>query len=198
MVNIAVFISGGGTDLQSIIDAIEAKTIAGKITYVVSNRQKAYGLIRAQKAGIETEVVKNDDRYLISRLKEKNIGLIVLAGYLAIVSNELIAEYPNKIINIHPSLIPAFCGPGYYGLYVHEAVLDRGVKVSGATVHFVSSVVDGGPIIIQEACDISDIADPQELQARVLAIEHRILPEAVRKFCQGKILVENGKAKVIK
>lgn len=197
MLNIAVFISGGGTDLQSVIDACNAGTIDGKITYVVSNRIKAYGLERAKDNNIETEVVKNDDQYLLKRLKEKKIDLIVLAGYLAIVSDELIAQYKYKMINIHPSLIPSFCGPGYYGLHVHKAVLDRGVKVSGATVHFVSEEVDGGPIIIQEACDISDIQTPEELQSKILEIEHRILPEAVRLFCLDRIKVIDGKAKVI-
>lgn len=197
MLNIAVFISGGGTDLQSVIDACNAGTIDGKITYVVSNRIKAYGLERAKDNNIETEVVKNDDQYLLKRLKEKKIDLIVLAGYLAIVSDELIAQYKYKMINIHPSLIPSFCGSGYYGLHVHKAVLDRGVKVSGATVHFVSEEVDGGPIIIQEACDISDIQTPEELQSKILEIEHRILPEAVRLFCLDRIKVIDGKAKVI-
>jgi len=197
MLNIAVFVSGGGTDLQSVIDACEAGQINGKIKLVISNRQKAYGLERAKNAGIETAVVKKDDALIVSMLKERDIDLIVLAGYLAILTDTLIDAYPNQIINIHPSLIPSFCGPGMYGMHVHDAVLKRGVKVSGATVHFVSSEVDGGPIIKQETCDISDLDNAEDIQARVLAIEHRILPEVVGLYCDGRIQIENGRAKVI-
>ena len=196
MLKIAVMISGGGTDLQSIIDACQAGKINGTIELVISNRQKAYGLQRAQKAGIETAVVKKNDTLIVSMLKERNIDLVVLAGYLAILTDELIDAYPNQIINIHPSLIPSFCGAGMYGMHVHEAVLNRGVKVSGATVHFVSSEVDGGPIILQEACNIDDLDNPEDIQARVLEIEHRILPKAVALYCNGKIVVENERAKV--
>ena len=153
MLKIAVMISGGGTDLQSIIDACQAGKINGQIELVVSNRQKAYGLQRAQKAGIETAVVKKNDALIVSMFKERQIDLVVLAGYLAILTDELIDAYPNQIINIHPSLIPSFCGAGMYGIHVHEAVLNRGVKVSGATVHFVSREIDGGPIIKQVACE---------------------------------------------
>ena len=197
MLKIAVMISGGGTDLQSIIDACQAGKINGTIELVISNRQKAYGLQRAQKAGIETAVVKKNDTLIVSMLKERNIDLVVLAGYLAILTDELIDAYPNQIINIHPSLIPSFCGAGMYGMHVHEAVLNRGVKVSGATVHFVSSEIDGGPIIKQVACDISDLDKPEDIQTRVLEIEHRILPEVVGLYCDGRIKVENGRAKVI-
>lgn len=197
MLKIAVFISGGGTDLQSIIDACEAGKINGKIELVVSNRLKAYGLERAKNASIETAVVKKDDALLVSMLKERNIDLIVLAGYLAILTDTLIDAYPNQIINIHPSLIPSFCGAGMYGMHVHEAVLQRGVKVSGATVHFVSSEIDGGPIIKQVACDISDLDKAEDIQARVLEIEHQILPEVVGLYCDGRIQIENGRAKVI-
>ena len=156
MLKMAVFVSGGGTDLQSVIDACQSGQINGEIKLVVSNRKNAYGLTRASNAGIETAIVKNNDHLLVEMLKEREIDLIVLAGYLAILTDELIDAYPCKIINIHPSLIPSFCGPGFYGMHVHEAVLKRGVKVSGATVHFVSSEVDGGPIILQEECDIYD------------------------------------------
>lgn len=197
MLNIAVFVSGGGTDLQSVIDACEKGQINGQIKLVISNRQNAYGLERAKKAGIETAVVKKDDALIVSMLKEREIDLVVLAGYLAILTDTLIDAYPNQIINIHPSLIPSFCGSGMYGMHVHDAVLARGVKVSGATVHFVSSEVDGGPIIKQVACDISDLETAEDIQARVLEIEHRILPEVVGLYCDGRIKVENGKAKVI-
>ncbi len=197
MLNIAVFVSGGGTDLQSVIDACEKGQINGQIKLVISNRQNAYGLERAKKTGIETAVVKKDDALIVSMLKERDIDLVVLAGYLAILTDTLIDAYPNQIINIHPSLIPSFCGSGMYGMHVHDAVLKRGVKVSGATVHFVSSEVDGGPIIKQVACDISDLETAEDIQARVLEIEHRILPEVVGLYCDGRIKVENGKAKVI-
>lgn len=197
MLKIAVMISGGGTDLQSIIDACQAGKINGQIELVISNRQKAYGLERAQKAGIETAVVKKNDALIVSMFKERQIDLVVLAGYLAILTDELIDAYPNQIINIHPSLIPSFCGAGMYGIHVHEAVLNRGVKVSGATVHFVSREIDGGPIIKQVACDISDLDKAVDIQARVLEIEHQILPEVVGLYCDGRIQIENGRVKVI-
>ena len=196
MLKIAVFVSGGGTDLQSVIDAVENGSINGEIVLVVSNRKNAYGLKRAELAGIETAVVRKDDELLVKMLQERNVDLIVLAGYLAILTDVLIDAYPNKIINIHPSLIPSFCGPGFYGMHVHESVLARGVKVTGATVHFVSNEVDGGPIILQEACNIDDLDNASDIQARVLEIEHRILPKAVALYCNGKIVVENERAKV--
>ena len=197
MLKIAVFVSGGGTDLQSVIDAVKNNSINGEIAIVISNRKNAYGLERARQAGIETAVVRKDDELIVKMLKERNVGLVVLAGYLAILTDVLIDAYPNKIINIHPSLIPSFCGPGHYGMHVHEKVLAQGVKVTGATVHFVSSEVDGGPIILQEACNIDDLDKAEDIQARVLEIEHRILPKAVALFCDGKIIVENERAKVI-
>ena len=195
MLKVAVFISGGGTDLQSIIDAANKKEIDVDIRLVISNRKKAYGLERARMAGIKAEWIKDED-VIISRLQEEGIELIVLAGYLAIISEKLINLYPNKIMNIHPSLIPSFCGSGFYGLHVHEAALQRGVKVSGATVHFVSPVVDGGPIILQEAVDISDLKTAEDIHARVLEIEHRILPKAVGLYADNKIKVENGKVEI--
>ena len=197
MLKSAVFVSEGGTDLQSVIDAVKNNSINGEIAIVISNRKNAYGLERARQAGIETAVVRKDDELIVKMLKERNVGLVVLAGYLAILTDVLIDAYPNKIINIHPSLIPSFCGPGHYGMHVHEKGLARGVKVTGATVHFVSSEVDGGPIILQEACNIDDLDNAEDIQARVLEIEHRILPKAVALFCDGKIIVENERAKVI-
>ena len=197
MVNIAVFVSGGGTNLQSLIDECQKGTINGEITLVVSNRLKAYGLERARNAGIKAECIK-DQKVLLERLKEEGIDLIVLAGYLAIIGEDLIREYKNKIINIHPSLIPSFAGPGFYGLHVHEAAFKRGVKVAGATVHFVSEEVDGGPIILQQAMDVSAANSPEEMQEMVLLnIEHKILPEAVRLFCDGKLQVENERVKIV-
>lgn len=196
MLKMAVFVSGGGTNLQSLIDATVSGSINGEIVLVVSNRKNAYGLERAKKAGIKAECIK-DDQLLIQRLKEEGVDFIVLAGYLAILSDELTTLYHNKIINIHPSLIPAFCGPGFYGLHVHEHAFARGVKISGATVHFVSPVVDGGPIIIQEAMDVSTASSPEDMQQMVLTIEHRILPEAVRLFCDGRLKVENERVEII-
>lgn len=195
MLNIAVCVSGGGTDLQSIIDACEAGKINGQIRLVISNRKKAYGLERARLHGIQAEWIKDED-VLLKRFEEEKIDVVVLAGYLAIVGDKLIEQYKNRIINIHPSLIPSFCGPGFYGMHVHEAVFKRGVKVSGATVHFVTGEVDGGPIILQRAVDISDLETPEDIQARVLEIEHEILPEAVALYCEGRVSVENERVKI--
>ena len=195
MLNIAVCVSGGGTDLQSIIDACEAGKINGQIRLVISNRKKAYGLERARLHGIQAEWIKDEDE-ISKRFEEEKIDVVVLAGYLAIVGDKLIEKYKNRIINIHPSLIPSFCGPGFYGMHVHEAVFKRGVKVSGATVHFVTGEVDGGPIILQRAVDISDLETPEDIQARVLEIEHEILPEAVALYCEGRVSVENERVKI--
>ena len=197
MLKIAVFVSGGGTNLQSLIDECQKGTINGEIKLVVSNRLKAYGLERARNAGIKAECIK-DQKFLLERLKEEEIDLIVLAGYLAIIGEDLIKEYKNKIINIHPSLIPSFAGPGFYGLHVHEAAFKRGVKVAGATVHFVSEEVDGGPIILQQAMDVSSASSPEEMQEMILLnIEHKILPEAVRLFCDGKLEVIDERVNII-
>lgn len=195
MLNIAVCVSGGGTDLQSIIDACEVGKINGEIRLVISNRKKAYGLERARLHGIQAEWIKDEDE-ILKRFEEEKIDVVVLAGYLAIVGDKLIEQYKNRIINIHPSLIPSFCGPGFYGMHVHEAVFKRGVKVSGATVHFVTGEVDGGPIILQRAVDISDLETPEDIQARVLEIEHEILPEAVALYCEGRVSVENERVKI--
>ena len=196
MLKIAVFVSGGGTDLQSIIDACSKKEINGEIKLVVSSKKNAYALERAKNAGIKGEWIR-DEELIIKRLKEEEVELIVLAGYLSIVSDRLIKAYQNRIINIHPSLIPSFCGPGFYGLHVHEAALKRGVKVSGATVHFVSPVVDGGPIILQEAVDISDLKTAEDIQGRVLEIEHRILPKAIGLFADNRIKIEDERVEII-
>lgn len=191
---IAVFISGGGSNLQVLIDKQES--LHGEVVLVISNRQSAYGLTRAKKANIETAVIKNDDQAILELLREKEVDLIVLAGYLAIVSPKLIAAYPNKIINIHPSLLPSFSGKGAYGLHVHEQAWQRGVKVTGATVHFVNEGIDEGPIIMQEACDISDLQTPQEIQQRVLQLEHVILPQAIQAFCENRIEIKKGKVRI--
>lgn len=197
MVRIAVLISGSGTNLQSLIDAYLNKEFNGEIALVVSNRKKAYGLERAKNAGIKAMHIKDED-LLIQTLQDEKIDLIVLAGYLAIVSDKLIKLYKNRIINIHPSLIPSFCGNGFYGIHVHEHAFNRGVKVSGATVHFVSNVVDGGPIILQRAIDISDCNSPEEIQLKILYnIEHKILVEAVKLYCDNKLKIENERVLII-
>ena len=197
MVNIAVFVSGSGTNLQAIIDACEKNEINGRIKVVISNRKKAYGLERAKNHNIKALWIKDEDE-IIKTLQEENIELIVLAGYLAIVSEKLINLYENKIINIHPSLIPSFCGPGFYGIHVHEHAFNRGVKVSGATVHFVSTVVDGGPIILQESIDISDCKTPEEIQLKILNnIEHKLLVKAVKLYCDNRLKVNNERVEII-
>lgn len=196
MLRLAVLISGGGTDLQSIIDEHKLGNINCEMALVVSNKESAYGLQRAQNAGIKTFVTK-DQSVLLEKLKEEKIDFIVLAGYLAILGEDLIKAYPNKIINIHPSLIPSFCGPGMYGMHVHNAVLARGAKVSGATVHFVSEEVDGGPIIYQEAVSILDLETAEDIQKRVLEVEHKILPKVVSLYCDGKIKVEKGRVQIL-
>lgn len=196
MLRLAVLISGGGTDLQSIIDEHKKGNINCEIALVISNRKSAYGLERAKQAGIPTACIK-DQKELLKKLQDEKIDFIVLAGYLAILQEDLIKAYPNKIINIHPSLIPSFCGPGMYGLHVHEAALAKGVKVSGATVHFVSEEVDGGPIIYQEAVSITDLDTAEAIQKRVLEIEHKILPMVVRYYCEDRIRIEKGRVHIL-
>ena len=197
MVRIAVLVSGGGTNLQALIDATKENKINGEIVFVASNRMKAYGLERARNANIDAMCIK-DEALLLEKLAEYKVDLIVLAGYLAILSEDFISMYENRIINIHPSLIPSFCGSGMYGIHVHEAAYARGVKVSGATVHFVSSVVDGGPIILQRAIDISNCNSPEEIQTLILNnIEHDLLVEAVSLYCDNKINVVNGRVEIL-
>ncbi|MBQ4110573.1 MAG: phosphoribosylglycinamide formyltransferase [Clostridia bacterium] len=197
MLNIAVLVSGGGTNLQAIIDAVKSgKITGGKVTAVVSSNPNAYALERAKTNGIETAVIsKKDyetleayDTALVNYMKEKNIDLIVLAGFLSIVGETLVKEFPNRIINVHPSLIPSFCGKGFYGLTVHEKALEYGVKVTGATVHFVNEIVDGGQIILQKAVYIEPDDTPEILQKRVMEqAEWEILPKAIDMICNGEI-----------
>lgn len=196
MTRIAVFVSGGGTNLQALIDAeINGELHDGKIVLVICNNPNAYALKRAEAAGIR-HLFSKDNEEIAALLKEEAIDLIVLAGYLAIVPASLIKAYPNRIMNIHPSLIPSFCGKGYYGLHVHEKAFARGVKVSGATVHFVSEEVDGGPIIIQRAVDVSADESPEAMQQTVLKIEHQILKEAIKLFCQKRLTVEKERVSI--
>lgn len=195
MKNIGVLISGGGTNLQALIDAEKSGIIkSGRIVCVCSNSSGAYGLTRAEKAGLPTKVIrKNADcggdidefsRKICEYMKEMNVDIIVLAGFLAIFGGKLLKEYAGKIVNIHPSLIPSFCGEGMYGLKVHEAALDYGVKVTGATAHLVNEVVDGGKILLQKAVEIQDGDTPEILQKRVMEqAEWIILPRAVEMLC---------------
>ena len=188
MKNIAVLVSGGGTNLQSIIDAVEAGKINGQIKLVISNKEGAYGLERAKKHNIRA-VFEKDEQAIIDIMKENKIDLVVLAGFLKILSPNFTKAFENRIINIHPSLIPSFCGKGYYGLKVHEAAIEYGVKVSGATVHFVDENADTGPIIRQDTVEVFAGDSPQDLQQRVLKIEHKILSQVVADYCDGKIRV---------
>lgn len=201
---IGVLISGSGTNLQSIIDNIENGNINGKIAVVISNKKDAYGLERARQKNIDAVYVnqKNYENFeefnnaIIKELEKHSVQLIVLAGYLKILSSKFIENYKNRIINIHPSLIPSFCGKGYYGLKVHQAAVDYGVKVSGATVHFVDEGADTGPIIIQEVAEVKFDDDAQTLQQKILKIEHKILPLAVKYYCEGKIEINGRKVKI--
>ena len=195
MLNIAVLISGGGSNLQSIIDGCESGYINGRVKLVISNKYGAYGLERAKKHNIKAIVEKNEDE-VIKLLKREKIDLIVLAGYLKIMSPNFVKAFRNKIINIHPSLIPAFCGEGYYGKRVHKAVIDYGAKLSGATVHFVDEGADTGPIIIQESVEVKFDDTPETLASRVLEVEHKILKKSVKLYCENKLIV-NGRGVII-
>ena len=186
---IGVLVSGGGTNLQALIDAQNAGIIAnGNIELVVSNKETAYALTRAKDNGIKGVYIKKDgdfEKNLIAVLEENKIDLIVLAGFLVILSEDFVKHFDRKIINIHPSLIPAFCGDGFYGLHVHEAALERGVKLTGATTHFVNEITDGGEIIMQKAVEIKDGDTPEILQKRVMEeAEWKILPLSVEKICK--------------
>ncbi len=194
MKKIAVFISGGGTDLQSLIDGVHEKS--GLIRLVVSSRGDAYGLERAKAVGIETMVLpKGDyDSVLLEELERREVEWIVLAGFLKILSPEFIRHFPRHILNIHPSLIPAFSGPGFYGRRVHEAVYHAGVKWSGATVHFVSDVVDGGAILMQDVVPVLEEDRPEEIAGKVLELEHRILPFAVKACLEDRVFWQGERA----
>ncbi len=199
MVKIAVLVSGGGTKLQALIDAEKRGEIpAGRLTLCVSSNPEAYALTRARQHGMQTAVVRMRDysdraaysAALLEVLRQAQIDLVVLAGFLTILPEEVIAAYPDRIINVHPSLIPSFCGPGFYGLKVHRAALDYGVKVTGATVHLVSEVVDGGRILLQKAVEVEEGDTPETLQRRVMEqAEWKLLPRAVALLCE-KILQE--------
>ena len=189
MLNIGVLVSGGGTNLQAIIDETLAGNINGKVKVVISNKENAYGLERARQNNIEA-VFETDEEKIIKVLREHNIDLVVLAGYLKIISPKFVNEFRNKMINKHPSLIPSFCGKGYYGQKVHQGVIDHGAKVTGATVHFVDEGADTGPIIMQEAVVVKDDDDVSSLAKRVLEIEHKILKKSIRLFCENKLSIQ--------
>ena len=207
MKNIVVLVSGGGTNLQALIDAQNRGELAeGKITCVISSNPNAYALTRAQTNGIETAVIRRRDfdRFddydaaLTKLLQSKNADLVVLAGFMTILGSQVIRAFENRIINIHPALIPSFCGEGYYGLRVHEEALKKGVKVTGATAHFVNEICDGGPIIIQKAVEVQNGDTPEVLQKRVMEqAEWKILPKAVALFCEDKIKVIGNKTEII-
>ena len=202
MVSIGVLVSGGGTNLQKLIDAEKAGNIPnGKLRVVIASRPDAYALERARQAGIEAITLARKDypdvytysQALADALKERGVELVVLAGFLTITGDNFVKAFPNCILNVHPALLPAFGGKGYYGLHVHKAVLKRGVKVTGATVHFVNEICDAGPIILQKAVEVKEGDTPEVLQKRVMEqAEWQLLPQAVSLFCQGKLSVEDG------
>lgn len=206
MKNIVVLVSGGGTNLQALIDAQGRGELKnGKITCVISSNPNAYALERVKSNGIDTEVIRrkdfaefNDyDTALTELLQSKNADVVVLAGFMTILGKKVIGAFENRIINIHPALIPSFCGEGYYGLKVHEEALKKGVKVTGATAHFVNEVCDGGPIIIQKAVEVKTGDTPEILQKRVMEqAEWKILPKAVSLFCEDKIKVIGNKTEI--
>ena len=207
MKRIAVLVSGGGTNLQALIDAQHAgQIVGGEIVAVISSDPTAYALQRAANAGIPGHVVARKDYdsnramtvALTQLLQSLEIDLVVLAGFMTILTEEMVRTYPNAIINIHPALIPSFCGPGCYGLHVHEKALAYGVKLSGATVHFVSEECDGGPIILQKAVDVLPDDTPEVLQRRIMEqCEWKIMPQAVSLFCQDKLQVEGRMVRIL-
>ncbi|HIT12858.1 MAG TPA: phosphoribosylglycinamide formyltransferase [Candidatus Scatomonas merdigallinarum] len=206
MLKTAVLVSGGGTNLQAILDAVDAGEITNaEISVVISNNPGAYALERARAKGVEAVCISPKDfgtreqfhQALLDKLQSEGVDLIVLAGFLVVIPEMLVRAYPNRIINVHPSLIPSFCGTGYYGLKVHEAALARGVKVTGATVHFVDAGTDTGPIILQRAVEIREGDTPQILQRRVMEqAEWVILPKAIDLIANGRVTVEKGLAHI--
>lgn len=203
MTKIAVLVSGGGTNLQALIDAEKRGELGeGKITLVIASKPGVYALERAANANIEGKVLARKDydsiaaysKALADTMTAEGIDLVVLAGFLTIIDEQVYEAFPNRILNVHPALIPSFCGKGFYGLHVHEAALEKGVKVSGATVHIVTPECDAGPIVLQKAVAVMQDDTPETLQRRIMEeAEWKILPEAVRLFCDGKITVENNK-----
>ena len=208
MKKIAVLVSGGGTNLQALIDAEKTGMFGeSKITLVIASKPGVYALERAENNGIASKVLARREydsisaysKALVCTLKEAEIDLVVLAGFLTIFDEQVYEAFPNRIINVHPALIPSFCGKGYYGLHVHEAALEKGVKVSGETVHIVTPECDAGPIVLQKAVEVLEDDTPETLQKRIMVeAEWRILPEAVRLFCEDRITVKNNKVYIEK
>ncbi|MEG0641169.1 MAG: phosphoribosylglycinamide formyltransferase [Clostridium sp.] len=203
MLKIAVLVSGGGSNLQSIIDNIDSKKLNCSIEYVISDRAGAYGIERAKKVGIKTvelnrKELKSELSNTILEIVKGKVDVIVLAGYLSIINGEILKEFKNKIINIHPSLIPSFCGCGMYGIKVHEAVIEYGCKIAGCTVHLVDEGTDTGAIIIQKVVEIREDDTSEVLQKRVLEQEHKALPEAISYFAENMIEIEDRKVKIRK
>jgi len=206
MKNIVVLVSGGGTNLQALIDAEKSGSIkGGRITCVISSKEGAYALERAKNNGIPTRVIPRKEypdvaaytKAMTEALLEEKADLVVYAGFMTILDEQVVKAFPYKMINVHPALIPSFCGKGYYGLHVHEAALEKGVKVSGATVHFVTEVCDGGPIILQGTVAVENNDTPETLQKRIMEnVEWKLLPKAVSLFCEDRITVKDGKAYV--
>ncbi len=202
MVRIGVLVSGGGTNLQQLIDAQSAgKLGGGKLVTVISSKPGVFALERAQRAGIEAVTLSRKEypdvetysQALITALRERDVELVVLSGFLTITSDSFVQAFPNRVMNVHPALLPAFGGKGYYGLHVHEAVLQRGAKLTGATVHFANEVCDGGPIILQKAVEVKEGDTPEILQKRVMEeAEWQLLPRAVELYCQGRLSVQDG------
>ena len=200
---IAVLVSGGGTNLQALIDAeARGELGGGKISLVIASKPGVYALERAKRSGIEAMVLARRDyddvaaysKALADTLVKAEIDLVVLAGFLTIIDEQVYDKFPNKILNVHPALIPSFCGKGFYGLRVHEAALEKGVRISGATVHIVTPECDAGPIVLQKAVAVMENDTPEALQKRIMEeAEWKILPEAVRLFCEGKVTIENNK-----
>lgn len=204
MKNIVVLVSGGGTNLQALIDAQKSGNIKnGRITCVISSKEGAYALTRAEQNGIATRVIPRKEyadvasytKAVTDALIEEKAELVVYAGFMTILDEQVVKAFPNKMINVHPALIPSFCGKGFYGLHVHEEVLKSGVKLTGATVHFVTEVCDGGPIILQDTVPVLNGDTPETLQRRVMEnVEWRLLPKAVSLFCEDRITIKDGKA----
>ncbi|MBR6070396.1 MAG: phosphoribosylglycinamide formyltransferase [Ruminococcus sp.] len=207
MKNIAVLVSGGGTNLQALIDAEKSGIIKnGRISCVISSKEGVYALERAAQNGIKSLVIPRKDyadiasytKAVTDALLAEKADLVVYAGFMTILDEQIVKAFPYKMMNVHPALIPSFCGKGFYGLHVHEAALAAGVKLSGATVHFVTEVCDGGPIIVQKAVPVENGDTPETLQKRIMEqAEWKILPEAVSLFCQDRIEIRDGKAYVI-
>ena len=204
MIRIGAMVSGGGTNLQAVLDAIDAGKIDGQVVTVVSSKEGAYAIERAAKHNIPSVVISKKDypnggfeKALIDHFKSMNVDLIILAGYMTILGEEFIKAFENKIMNIHPALIPSFCGDGFYGLRVHEKALEYGVKVSGATIHFVNEKADAGAIILQGTVDVANDETPESLQKKIMEnVEWKLLPKAVSLFCEDRISIKDGKAYV--